>query len=131
MRTRWGIHLKAFLLLLDEILIAGIIIVVLWRLGVQVPFWAYIVAGVACAGLYWFLYRILLDQRRKSPVSSDSIVGLRGRCVTALDPEGLVRVQGETWKAVSNCGTVAEGVEVTVEDVRGLMLVVATRSEPE
>ncbi len=131
MRRRLGVHFKAFLLLLDEILIAVIIFVVLWRLGVPIPFWAYILAAAGCAGLYWFLYRILLDQRRKSPVSSDSIVGLRGRCVTALDPEGLVRVQGETWKAVSNCGAVAEGVEVTVEDVRGLMLVVATPSEPE
>lgn len=131
MRNRLGVHFKAFLLLIDEILIAAIIIVVLWRLGVQIPVWAYVLTGGACAGLYWFLYRILLDQRRKSPVSSDSIIGQKGRCVRALDPEGLVRVQGETWKAVSTCGAVAEGVEVTVEDVRGLMLVVATPSEPE
>jgi len=131
MRKRWGIHLKAFLLILDEILIAGIIIVVLWRLGVQIPFWAYIVAGVACAGLYWFLYRILLDQRRKSPTGFDSIIGQRARCMTALNPEGLVRVRGETWKAISRCGSVLEGEEVAVEDVRGLMLVVTTPSEPE
>lgn len=131
MRKRWGIHLKAFFLLLDEMVIAAIVFVILWRLGVQIPFWAYIVAGVACAGLYWFLYRMLLDQGRKSPVGSDSIVGLRARCVTALDPEGLVRVQGETWKAMSNCGAVGEGAEVTVEDVRGLMLVVTTPSESD
>jgi len=131
MRKRWGIHLKVFLLLLDEILIATIIIVILWRLGVQIPLWAYIVAGVACAGLYWFLYRILLNQRRKSPTGFDSIIGQRARCMTALDPEGLVRVRGETWKAMSRCGAVAEGLEVTVEDVSGLMLVVTTPSEPE
>jgi len=125
------VHFKAFLLLIDEIVIAVIIFVVLWRLGVPIPFWAYIVAAVACAGLYWFLYRILLDQRRKSPVGSDSIIGRKGRCVTELDPEGLVRVQGETWKAVSQCGTVAEGDEVTVADLKGLMLVVTTQGEPE
>jgi len=128
---RLGVHFKAFLLLLDEILIAAIIFVVLWRLGVPIPFWAYIIAGVACAGLYWFLYRILLDQRRKSPVGSDSIIGQKGRCVTALDPEGLVRVRGETWKAVSGSGTVAEGAEVKVEDLKELVLVVTTHVEHE
>jgi len=128
MRKKLGVHFKAFLLLIDEILIAAIIIVVLWRLGVQIPVWAYVLTGGAFAGLYWFLYRILLDQRRKSPVSSESIVGQRARCMTALDPEGLVRVQGETWKAVSRCGAVAEGAEVTVEALKGLRLVVTTQT---
>lgn len=131
MRRKLGVHFKAFLLLVDEILIAAIIFVALWRLGVPIPFWAYILAAVGCAGLYWFLYRILVDQRRKSPVGSDSIIGQNGRCVTALDPEGLVRVQGETWKAVSTCGALAEGDEVTVEGLKGLMLVVTTQGDPQ
>ncbi|MFU8796009.1 MAG: NfeD family protein [Dehalococcoidia bacterium] len=131
MRRKLGVHFKAFLLLLDEILIAVIIFVVLWRLGVPIPFWACILAGAVCAGLYWFLYRILLDQRRRSPVGPDSIIGQKGRCMTALEPEGLVRVQGETWQAVSNCGDVAEGSEVRVEDLKGLMLVVTLQGEPE
>ncbi len=131
MRRKLGVHFKTFLLLVDELIIAVIIFVVLWRLGVPIPFWAYILAGVGCAGLYWFLYRVLLDQRRKSPVSSTNIIGHKGRCVTALDPEGLVRVQGETWKAVSQCGAVAEGDEVTVADLQGLMLVVTTQAKPE
>ncbi|MFO7773984.1 MAG: NfeD family protein [Dehalococcoidia bacterium] len=128
MKKKWGIHLKAFVLLLDEIVIAGLIIFVLWRLGVLIPFWAYILAAVVCAALYWLLYRILLDQRKKSPVGCDSMVGLTGKSMTSLNPEGLVRVQGEIWQAVCRGGAVAEGAEVVIEDLRDLTLVVRTRN---
>ncbi len=131
MKKKWGIHLKAFLLLLDEILIAGLIIFVLWRLGVQVPVWAYVLAGVACAALYWLLYRIVLDQRKKSPVGCDSMVGLTGKSMTSLNPEGLVRVQGEIWQAVSRCGVVTEGAEVVIEDLQNLTLLVRTQDKLE
>jgi membrane-bound ClpP family serine protease len=131
MKKKWGIHLKAFILLLDEILIAVVIFLVLWRLGVPIPFWAYILTAVVCAALYWLLYRIVLDQRKKSPVGCDSMIGLTGKSITSLNPEGLVRVQGEIWQAVSRCGVVTEGAEVVIEDLQDLTLVVRTRVESE
>ena len=132
MRKKWAIHLKAFLLLLDEILIVGGIIFVLWKLGVQIPFWVYILAGVACAAAYWLLYRIVLDQGKKSPVGHDGMIGLTGECITSLNPEGLVRVQGEIWQAVSRCGVVVEEAEgVVIEDLQGLTLIVKTQNEFE
>jgi membrane-bound ClpP family serine protease len=130
MGKKSGAHLRAFLLLADELIIALGIFLVLWKLGVPVPFPAYIVAAAACAAVYWFLYRVVLDQRRKSLVGCDSMVGLRGKCVTSLDPEGLVRVQGEIWRAVTRGGQVAEGAEVVVEAVRELRLVVRDESTP-
>ncbi len=126
-----SINIKAFLLLLDEILIAGIIIFVFWKLGVQIPFWVYIVIGVACAALYWFLRRLLLDQRKKSPLGHDAMIGLTGECITELKPEGLIRVQGEIWKAVSNCSVIPEGAEVVIEKLQGLTLIVKTKNEFE
>lgn len=131
MRKKWGIHLKAFLLLLDEILIASIIIFVLWKLGVQIPFWVYILVGAACAGVYWLLYSIISDQRKESPVGCESIIGLKGRSITSLNPQGLVRVQGEIWQAVCKRGVVAEGAEVVIEDLQQLTLVVRIRGESE
>ncbi|MGM0686978.1 MAG: NfeD family protein [Promethearchaeati archaeon] len=131
MRKKWGIRLKAFILLLDEILIAGGVIFVLWKLGVPIPFWVYILAGVACAAAYWLLYRIVLDQGKKSPVGHDGMIGLTGTTITSLNPEGLVRVQGETWKAASRCGVVVEEAEVLIEDLQGLTLIVKTHHEFE
>jgi membrane-bound ClpP family serine protease len=126
-----GINLKAFLLLLDEILIAGLVIFVLSKLGVQIPFWVYILIGVACAALYWFLRRLLLDQRKKSHVGYDAMIGLTGKCITELNPKGLIRVESEIWKAVSEYGVVIEGDEVVVEDFKGLTLIVRPQNEFE
>lgn len=131
MRRKWSIHLKAFLLLLDEILVAVLIILVLRELGVHVPFWAYVLAGVVCAALYWLLYRLLLDQRKKSPIRHDAMIGLTGECIKELNPEGLIRVQGEIWKAVCKCGVVIEGREVVIEEFRGLTLSVKPKNEFE
>ena len=124
MRKKWGIRLKAFILLLDEILIAGGVIFVLWKLGVPIPSWVYIMAGVACGAAYWLLYGIVLDNGKKSPVSHGGMIGLTGKSITLLNPEGWVRVQGEIWKAVSKYGVVAEGAEVLIEDLQGLTLIV-------
>ena len=131
MRKKWGVRLKAFLLLLDEILIVGGIIFVLWKLGVQIPFWVYVLAGVVFAVAYWLLYRILLDQGKKSPVGHEGMIGLTGTTITSLNPEGIVRVQGEIWKAASRFGVVVEEAEVVIEDLQGLTLIVKTRNEFE
>jgi len=131
MKGKWGIYLKALLLLLDEIVIAALIILVLQESGVNVPFWGYVAAGLVCAALYWLLYRLLLDQRRKSPVGHEAMIGLTGECIRELNPEGLVRVHGELWKAVSRGGDVVEGEEVVVEELRGLTLTVKPMDELE
>jgi membrane-bound ClpP family serine protease len=131
MRKKWGIHLKALILLLDEILIGSVIIFVLWELGVPIPFWVYILAGLVCATVYWLLYRILSRQDKKSPAGYGSMIGLRGKSITSLNPQGLVRVQGEMWKAVSKCGVVGEGVDVVIEDLQNLTLIVTIQGESE
>ena len=131
MRKKWGIHLKALILLLDEILIGSVIIFVLWELGVPIPFWVYILAGLVCATVYWLLYRILSRQDKKSPAGYGSMIGLRGKSITSLNPQGLVRVQGEMWKAVSKCGVIVEGVDVVIEDLQDLTLIVTIQGESE
>ena len=129
MRKKWSISLKAFILLLDNIIIAGAILFILWKLGVPVPLWAYILTVVICALVYWLLYRILLDQSKKSPVGCDNMIGLRCKAITPLNPEGQVRVQGEIWKAESKYGFIAEGVEVVIEDLKDLRLIVKIQTE--
>ena len=57
------------------------------------------------------------------------IVGQEGVAVTALDPEGVVRVGGEEWSARTMGTAVAEGEQVWVYDVEGLALVVGPAPE--
>lgn len=59
------------------------------------------------------------------------LLGEIGVVREAIDPEGLVLVHGETWKAISG-ETIEPGEKVVVEDVQGLTLRVkkATNQEP-
>jgi membrane-bound serine protease (ClpP class) len=59
------------------------------------------------------------------------MIGLTGECIKELNPEGLIRVQGEIWKAVCKCGVVIEGREVVIEEFRGLTLSVKPKNEFE
>ena len=53
------------------------------------------------------------------------MVGKVGKVKSALDPGGLVFVDGALWKAISESGSIAEGELVDVVSMRGLTLVVA------
>ena len=131
MKRERGLYLKALGLLLDEVLIAGLILFVLWKLGVSIPFWAFILAGIFCVVAYWLLYRLLLPQGRKASFGEEGMVGLRGKTVTLLNPEGLVRVRGVLWTAVCEGGEVVVGAEVVVVGLDGLRLLVVPQGFEE
>jgi membrane-bound ClpP family serine protease len=59
-----------------------------------------------------------------------SVEGLEGVAVGDLSPEGVVRVRGEQWSAVSVNGEVRRGDRVRVVNVSGLRLEV-WREDPE
>lgn len=65
-------------------------------------------------------------RKKKSITGIESIVGMPGRAVTPLDPDGQVRVRGQLWTATSS-QPVAVGDDVTVTAVDGLRLEVAPR----
>ena len=46
---------------------------------------------------------------------------------TALDPEGVVLVEGERWTAVSEEGPIKPGEEVVINRVEGLKLYVSRK----
>ena len=67
-------------------------------------------------------------RKKKSITGIESIVGAPGRAVTALDPEGQVKVRGQLWTAHSP-DRVEVGDDVRVTAVEGLKLEV-TRTDP-
>ncbi len=93
-----------------------------WVLGVMVAF---------SVGFLLLLVR-LAAQSHAEPQQfrgSRRIVGQEGVAVTALDPEGVVRVGGEEWSARTMGAAVAEGKTVWVYEVDGLALVVGPAPE--
>jgi membrane-bound ClpP family serine protease len=74
------------------------------------------VAGLLLAG-------IAAAQRRHGVPSMPPRLGTSvGVAITALDPGGVVRVDGETWSADSLSGPLPAGTAVRVTSVQGLRL---------
>jgi len=88
--------------------------------------WGVIIPAVLLTTLF-FLFAIgmgIKAQRRKPVTGSEGIVGETGKAITALNPEGQVRVHGEIWKAVTESGSIKQGTTVTVQRVDNLRLTV-------
>lgn len=105
--------------------------IVLW--GLQ--HWGVLPAGYAF-GLFlvWIAKDVLLFpvMRRfyEPEPAGKRMIGESGTAVTAVAPDGLVRVHGVLWKARSD-NAIPKGAAVRVRDVDGLtLLVVATTTPP-
>ena len=95
----------------------------LWLLGGLAAFLA-----VSLGALIWIIHQ---SRKRRRGDSLSPLVGLTGRVTMELAPRGVVRIEGETWTAVSQDGTVVPiGDWVRVARVEGLTLTVFQRSDP-
>ena len=115
--------------LLEE---TAIVVIVLWglpKIGAQIPLWGLIVLMVV-----WGAYSVITYQAgsralsRKPLLSLPDMVGSKGKVVSPLAPEGLVRIKGELWVAKSAGGEMPPGGEVIVVGQDRLKLVVRPSS---
>ena len=67
-------------------------------------------------------------RKRKSITGAEALVGKKGKAITNLNPEGQVRVVGQTWKAESMGGSISSEDEVEVVGWEGLTLHVTPSS---
>ena len=128
MRTRliWAIVSTA----LEEAAIAAVVLWGLPQIDINIPLWALIVMMVAWAAFAVFTFQKGTQALKKKPVVGLSdMVGSRGKVVNRLDPQGMVRIKGELWEAISVGGRINTGKEVTVVGQDGLKLIVR-RTKP-
>jgi membrane protein implicated in regulation of membrane protease activity len=115
--------------LIDEIIIVALILWVLPRFGIHIPWWglALVIAGFVIYAVTVFTMgsRIL----KKKPVAGLSdMLGMEGKTTGRLDPDGFVKIEGELWEAKSERGVIEAGAEVVVVAQEGLKLVVKTKA---
>jgi len=117
--------LAIFSTLLEE---AALVVIVLWglpQLGIHIPMAGLIALMAAWGALSVFIYRMgSRALRRKLIVGLPDMVGSKGKVVSPLAPEGLVRIKGELWVAKSTGRGMDTGEEVTVVGQDGLKLIV-------
>lgn len=90
---------------------------------IEVP-WATII-GLALVTAAFFAFAIakaVAAQRRRPAVGVESLVGRSAQVRTALEPAGMVYLDGELWKAEAEGGPVAAGETVVVTGREGYLL---------
>lgn len=115
----------------------AIAVIVLWGLpatGVNLSLWGSIVLlvvlmvgwGTWSIWVYWKGSRAL----RQEPLAGlPNMLGTKGKVVSPLVPEGLVKIRGELWIAESESGEIKIGGEVTIVGQNRLKLVVRHSDE--
>jgi membrane-bound serine protease (ClpP class) len=89
----------------------------------QVSFWSVLVPAVAALGVFAGIavYAVGSGLGRPQVAGVHELVGMVGRAVSALEPEGSVFVRGEYWNARAD-GPIAAGERVEITAVEGLRL---------
>ncbi len=65
--------------------------------------------------------------RRQIGAGQEELIGKTAEVKVALEPKGVVFIQGEQWTAVSEAGRVEPGEEVIISKVDGLKLYVTKK----
>lgn len=113
--------------LLEETAIAVVVRVGLPELGIHVPLGVLIALMVAWATIAVIFYRMGSSALRRKPVVGlPAMIGGKGKVVSPLDPEGVIKIHGELWRAESAVGKKIDvGQEVIVEGQDGSRLIVS------
>ena len=87
-----------------------------------------IVVFVLLAVLVWSqlveVFQTLKAVFRRPITGKEALRGKTATVRTALEPEGMVSLEGELWKAVSQEGYIGAGVTVEIRKIEGLKLFV-------
>jgi membrane-bound serine protease (ClpP class) len=111
--------------MLEEAALAVIVLVGLPELGITLHLAVLIVLMLAWAAVAIISYRAGTRALKKQPVVGlGSMVGSRGKVVESLQPEGMIKVGGELWRARSIDVDIESGKEVRVVRQDGKTLVV-------
>jgi membrane protein implicated in regulation of membrane protease activity len=72
-------------------------------------------------------YWAVLAHRRKVVGGKEELIGKTAVVETALEPRGVVQVEGELWTATLDKGTAEPEEEVVITKVEGLKLTVTRK----
>ncbi len=116
------LSIKFFLLIIDEILIGGFLIFLLYSFGWD--WWSYGLVIIILVTIIIFMAYIFLPQLRKPVTGTEGMIGRTGITADVLDPVGTISMKGELWSAESIDGRIEKGEKIIVEKVNGLELLV-------
>ncbi|NJE09523.1 NfeD family protein [Thermococcus sp. MAR1] len=121
--------LRFLALMADEVIVGIFIFLILPGIGVEIPLWAgLLVIAVLLAKDFLIAPFVLGGGADKRPETGpESLMGRTALVVEDLSPEGVVKIDGELWKAECMNGTAKAGEGVRVVSVRGTKVLVERR----
>jgi membrane protein implicated in regulation of membrane protease activity len=132
MSPRWHTVYSIVSTIVEEMAIGAALTWLLPLFDVTVPVWAVVLILVGFAVFSYVMYRVGHPTISYKEVSApESIIGCQGIVARRLDPEGLVRVCGELWRATSSDAGLAKGDEVIIRGIEGLKLTVSRKQGNE
>jgi len=114
--------IKFLLMIMDELLIGSFLIFLLYYFGIDL--WVYGLLIVIVGAILIFMGYIFLPQLKKPVTGAEGMIGLTGRAIEPLNPNGTVRIEGELWSAESLDNKIEKGEKIVVEKANGLNLLV-------
>ena len=111
---------------LEEAAIVVVVLLGLPQLGINIPLPGLIALMVGWLAWSVIIYRIGSRALAKKPLDIlPDMVGSKGKVVSPLVPEGLVKIKSELWVARAAKGEANLGEKVVVVEQDGLKLVVS------
>ncbi len=119
------------LLLLDEVAALVLVLLVLWFFKIRISFEIVIVIALLLGTFVFITHKVIIPSFHKRKVTgSEGMVGLVGEVIEPLTPIGVVRVEGELWKAKSvEDDDIAAGEDVEILGLKKLTLEVKRKDK--
>ncbi|AEK73814.1 Nodulation efficiency protein D related protein (nefD) [Thermococcus sp. 4557] len=121
--------LKLLALMADEIIVGVFIFLILPEIGVEIPLWAGLLVIAALLAKDFLIAPFVLGggANKKPEVGPERLIGRTALVVEDLSPEGVVKLDGELWKAECLNGTAGMGEKVKIVSVMGTKVLVERR----
>jgi membrane-bound serine protease (ClpP class) len=88
--------------------------------------WSVIISTTLVTSLFFiFIVGMGLRAQRWKPVTGvHAMIGSKGEAINLIDPDGMVKINGEMWNAISLSGKINAGETVIVKKIKNLTLYV-------
>jgi len=122
--------LIVLVLLLDEVAALVLVLLVLSFFNIRIPLWVTIVIALLLGGFAFVVHKVIIPSFHKKRVTgSEGMIGLEGTVIEPLTPFGVIKTEGEYWKAKSVDGNMAVGEEVEILRLNKLTLEVKYKEQ--
>lgn len=122
--------LIVLVLLLDEAVALVLVLLVLSFFNIRIPLWVTVVIALLLGGFAFVVHKVIVPSFHKKPVTgSEGMIGLEGTVIESLTPFGVIRIEGEYWKAKSVDENIAVGGEVEILRLNKLTLEVKCKEQ--